>query len=151
MRTGHGLSVDWWSLGALIYEMTVGRPPFVSRDRGNLFEKILHDDLEFPKSVSFACKSIVQQLLVKDPLHRLGYQGAEEVRLHPWFANIDWEALMNKHLQPPFVPQLSSDADTRYIDNEFVRCPPVDSVVQEGYFSPDNTTYGGFSYEGGPN
>lgn len=36
-RHGHGKATDWWSFGAIIYEMLVGLPPFYSKDRERLY------------------------------------------------------------------------------------------------------------------
>lgn len=52
LRQGHGRAVDWWSLGALLYEMITGLPPFYSRNRETMFEKIMKAELTFPPTVS---------------------------------------------------------------------------------------------------
>lgn len=52
LRQGHGRAVDWWSLGALLYEMISGLPPFYSRNREQMFDKIMNADLNFPPFMS---------------------------------------------------------------------------------------------------
>jgi serine/threonine protein kinase len=69
-RQGHGKAVDWWSLGALLYEMIAGLPPFYSRNRETMFEKILKAELTFPPFMSRVSKDLLCRLLVRDPTQR---------------------------------------------------------------------------------
>lgn len=68
---GHNHTLDLWSLGVLLYEMVVGRPPFQSTDHAQLIAKILDPDLKYPAFVSPAVVNLVNLLLQKDPQERL--------------------------------------------------------------------------------
>lgn len=52
LRQGHGRAVDWWSLGALLFEMICGLPPFYSKNRETMFQKIMTAELTFPSFMS---------------------------------------------------------------------------------------------------
>ena len=123
-RQGHGRAADWWSLGAILFEMIVGMPPFYSRERERLFQKILSSSLRLPRSLSNECRHLLLSLLDRNPATRIGSRhDAMELKIHPFFHDIDWEALAEKRVVPPFRPALQQLTDTNNFDVEFTSMP----------------------------
>ncbi|XP_004682040.2 PREDICTED: RAC-alpha serine/threonine-protein kinase [Condylura cristata] len=117
----YGRAVDWWGLGVVMYEMLCGRLPFYNQDHERLFELILMEEIRFPRTLSPEAESLLAGLLKKDPKQRLGggSEDAKEIMQHRFFASIVWQDVYEKKLSPPFKPQVTSETDTRYFDEEF--------------------------------
>uniref|UniRef100_A0A673AUF1 non-specific serine/threonine protein kinase n=1 Tax=Sphaeramia orbicularis TaxID=375764 RepID=A0A673AUF1_9TELE len=117
----YGRAVDWWGLGVVMYEMMCGRLPFYNRDHERLFELILMEEIRFPRNLSPEAKSLLAGLLKKDPKQRLGGgpNDAKDVMSHIFFITINWQDLEQKKITPIFKPQVTSETDTRYFDEEF--------------------------------
>ncbi|KAG8448757.1 hypothetical protein GDO86_015718 [Hymenochirus boettgeri] len=117
----YGRAVDWWGLGVVMYEMMCGRLPFYNQDHERLFELILMEEIRFPRTLSPEAKSLLAGLLKKDPKQRLGGgpSDAQEVMGHRFFSPVNWQDVMERKLIPPFKPQVTSETDTRYFDDEF--------------------------------
>ncbi|XP_035117585.1 RAC-alpha serine/threonine-protein kinase isoform X1 [Callithrix jacchus] len=117
----YGRAVDWWGLGVVMYEMMCGRLPFYNQDHEKLFELILMEEIRFPRTLGPEAKSLLSGLLKKDPKQRLGggSEDAKEIMQHRFFAGIAWQHVYEKKLSPPFKPQVTSETDTRYFDEEF--------------------------------
>jgi len=127
---GHDKAVDWWALGILLYELTVGIPPFYSQNVNEMYNLIQHGVLRFPPFLSDNCKNIIIGFLNRDPKKRLGWQNdVDDVKSHPFFKEISFEKLYKKEIASKYKPELKSEEDSSNFDKEFTSEPVVDSLV----------------------
>uniref|UniRef100_A0AAX7VJM4 protein kinase C n=1 Tax=Astatotilapia calliptera TaxID=8154 RepID=A0AAX7VJM4_ASTCA len=120
-------AVDWWGMGVLIYEMLVGESPFPGEDEEVVFDSIVNDDVQYPTCIPPNAVAIIQKLLKKNPLKRLGAgeRDANEVKGEKFFETIDWEALLAKKVTPPFLPSIKEPTDVSNFDSEFTQLQPT--------------------------
>ncbi|KAK8117103.1 kinase-like domain-containing protein [Apiospora kogelbergensis] len=97
-EAGYTKMVDFWSLGVLVFEMCCGWSPFYAEDTQQMYKNIAFGKVRFPEIL---------------------FDDAEELKRHPFFADVDWEALSKKLITPPFKPKLKSETDVSYFDPEF--------------------------------
>ncbi|KAH6904302.1 AGC/Akt protein kinase [Coprinopsis sp. MPI-PUGE-AT-0042] len=145
---GYTKTVDWWTLGVLLYEMMTGLPPFYDENVNVMYQRILSDPLQFPPDISAEAKSVMTGLLNRNPAQRLGANGGEEIKRHPFFAKyIDWRLLLSKKIQPPFKPSVESVLDVANFDTDFTNEEAQDSVVTESALSETvQDQFRGFTY-----
>ncbi|POI25824.1 hypothetical protein CIB84_010426 [Bambusicola thoracicus] len=126
-------AVDWWGLGVLIYEMLVGESPFPGDDEEEVFDSIVNDEVQYPRFLSSEALSIIRKLLRKCPERRLGAgeKDAEEIKIQPFFKEMDWDALYARTLKPPFVPTLKDPTDISNFDEEFTSQKPILTPPEE--------------------
>jgi len=149
---GHDKAVDWWSLGILLYELTVGIPPFYSQNVNEMYNKIQHGVLRFPPFLSEHCKSLIVGLLNRDPRKRLGStQDVEDIKAHPFFSAISFDAMMAKKIDVPYKPRVKGADDSSNFDATFTSEPVVDSMVQGSELSKTlnegGNAFGDFTFQ----
>ncbi|KAF9599356.1 hypothetical protein IFM89_036813 [Coptis chinensis] len=114
LKKGYGMECDWWSLGAIMYEMLVGYPPFYSDEQMSTCRKIVNwrTHLKFPEEAKLSpeAKDLICRLLCNVG-QRLGSKGAVEIKAHPWFAGVEWDRLYQ--MEAAFIPEVNGDLDTQ--------------------------------------
>lgn len=147
-RSGHAKGVDWWSLGALMYDMLVGHPPFTADSRKKTIDKILRGKLNLPPYLTPDAKDLIRKLLQRKPQLRIGSssEDAAPIRRHLFFNNVNWDDVLAKRCEPPIKPMLASDDDTSLFDTRFTRQPPIDSPDESAISESYNRTFVGFTY-----
>lgn len=145
---GYTKTVDWWTLGVLLYEMMTGLPPFYDENVNTMYQRILTNPLVFPQEMPSEARSVMTGLLQKDPTKRLGLNGGEEIKRHAFFARyIDWNKLLAKRIPPPFKPSVESALDTANFDTDFTSEEAQDSVVEDTILSETvQDQFRGFTY-----
>uniref|UniRef100_A0A8C5SUI2 non-specific serine/threonine protein kinase n=1 Tax=Laticauda laticaudata TaxID=8630 RepID=A0A8C5SUI2_LATLA len=148
MRSGHNRAVDWWSLGALMYDMLTGAPPFTGENRKKTIDKILKCKLNLPPYLTQEARDLLKKLLKRNAASRLGAGpgDAGEVQGHPFFRHISWEELLARKVEPPFKPLLQSEEDVSQFDAKFTRQTPVDSPDDSTLSESANQVFLGFTY-----
>ena len=114
---GYVETVDWWSVGVILFEMLVGYPPFFAEEPSITCQKILNwrKTLVIPPeaNLSPAATDILKKMIC-DHDHRLGRAGAEEIKTHAFFEGVDWANI--RGTKAPFVTKLTSEVDTVNFD-----------------------------------
>lgn len=147
-RSGHGKAVDWWSLGALMYDMLTGAPPFTAENRKKTIDKILKAKLSLPPYLTNEARGLIKKLLRKSPVERLGggADDAKPIRQHAFFRHIDWNDLLQRKVEPPFKPSVMNEEDVSQFDTKFTRQTPVDSPDDTVLSQSANEVFVGFTY-----
>uniref|UniRef100_A0A8C5FQW6 Rho-associated protein kinase 1 n=1 Tax=Gadus morhua TaxID=8049 RepID=A0A8C5FQW6_GADMO len=116
----YGRECDWWSVGVFLYEMLVGDTPFYADSLVGTYSKIMNhkNALSFPddSDITKDAKNLICAFLT-DREVRLGRNGVDEIKRHPFFKNDQWTWDNVRETAAPVVPELSSDIDTSNFDD----------------------------------
>ena len=115
----HTIAVDYFAVGVIGFEFMKGIRPYLGKTRKEIKEKMMAHQAqikrhEIPEGWSVESAEFINKLLQRKPIHRLGVNGAREVKEHPWFANFPWNDLYNMKLESPFIPRNTDNFDYKY-------------------------------------
>ena len=116
-KTGYEKDIDWWSVGVIFYEMLVGYAPFCSKETNQVCYKVLNWEkyLKIPSKIKMSdeARDLIYKM-INNSSDRLGKNGADEIKRHPFFNGVDWENIRSS--TPPFIPTLKNECDTKYFE-----------------------------------
>lgn len=116
-QQGYDETVDWWSVGCILFEMLVGYPPFFSDEPSITCQKIMHWRKTFkvpPEANLSQASTDILKRLICDTETRLGRNGVDEIKAHPFFKGIDWDTV--RKMTPPYIPQVASEISNENFD-----------------------------------
>mmetsp|Transcript_37387 Transcript_37387/g.66411 ORF Transcript_37387/g.66411 Transcript_37387/m.66411 type:complete len:521 (+) Transcript_37387:78-1640(+) len=151
-RESHGMPLDFYCLGCLVYVLMTGCIPHFTNDVTQMCAKrAAGDTFEIPKGISPEAVHLLQRLLEADPNTRLGTTGgAMAVKDHPWFRDVDFIKVYRKEPQPAVFPSFPPIDPAREPNNcfssEFTRVPVPSQLLGFGSAVPaQEQTIAGFS------
>ncbi|KAH0565302.1 hypothetical protein GP486_001302 [Trichoglossum hirsutum] len=150
LGNNYGMAVDWWSLGALGFDLLTGSPPFQANNHAKIQEKILKQKLSLPYFLSPDAKDLLTRLLRKEPNKRLGGNMPKDLQVikkHRFFRKIDWKALEKRELEPPIKPLITDPELAENFSKDFTELAVSPVTMQRSNSSTGEADpFGGFSY-----
>lgn len=155
----YDFAVDWWSLGAIGFDLLTGSPPFGGNNHTKIQQNILKQKLQLPYFLGPDAKDLLTRLLRKEPSKRLGGttpKDREVLKSHRFFRKIDWRKLEKRELEPPIQPVITDPELAENFDGEFTDLPlsPIttrasktfDEAMSDVPVLAESNPFGGFSF-----
>ncbi|KAM4040923.1 uncharacterized protein ACNLHF_012165 isoform 2-T2 [Anomaloglossus baeobatrachus] len=131
LMKGYGRPIDWWSLGIVLYIFLSGYEPFTGASPWETEHGIIYNDIpwKFDNYCPQKAKELITELLRKNPAHRLGTGGANEIKMHPFLRHLDFDNLLSQ--KPLFIPNLKSDEDIGHFNTQSMKYKHMDSDEED--------------------
>jgi serine/threonine protein kinase len=153
----YDFAVDWWSLGAIGFDLLTGSPPFTGNNHTKIQQNILKQKLQLPYFLGPDAKDLLTRLLRKDPSKRLGGTTTKDLKTlkaHRFFRKIDWKKLAKREVEPPIMPVITDPELAENFSDEFTSIPLSPAVTRVGMSvqaensiaKSENDPFGGFSF-----
>ncbi len=153
----YGMAVDWWSFGALGFDLLTGSPPFQGQNHAKIQEKIVKQKLVMPYFLGPDAKDLLTRLLRTEPSKRLGYNMPKDmttIKKHRFFRRLDWAKLAKREVEAPIQPLITDPELAENFSNEFTELalsPVLERSVapwakRDESSSAVEDPFGGFSY-----
>jgi serine/threonine protein kinase len=158
VQSEYNYLVDWYSLGVITFTFLAGYTP-ISCKKNPLNVEKKKKPIYFNKEIfSSSAEDFIKRLLQFDPNKRLGRKGVDEIKHHAFFDGIDWEKVVRKEYEPPFIPDNLLFNRDSYLNNSKNRLDGEDgneypmtnihnTITNEKNINKNNKgTYEGFTY-----
>ena len=156
-RQNHGVAVDYFAVGVILYEIMMGMRPYLGKSRKEIRDKVLAKQVqikkdEIPTGWGAEAADFVNKLIQRKPINRLGMNGPEEVKKHPWLKDLNWKLIKTKKMVSPFIP--NDDEDNFDIKLNLVNDPWKDAdsdAIKESLIMLENKStqelFSGYFYD----
>jgi len=118
-KRAHGYAADYWSIGVFLFELLSNKSPFrrtTDEDTKRMTIRGI-DAIQFPRDIDSNAADMIKGLCTADPTERLGKDGIDELRTHPWLSSFNFNQLYDPNFESPLKPDLSGRIDTSQFDD----------------------------------
>ena len=118
----HSGSVDYFAVGVIVYELMMGKRPYVGKNRKEIKEQMMSKQIYIDPATNqsdWSEESIdfINNLLIRKDIKRLGFYNEMEIQNHPWFYDINFDKIVKKEVISPFLPRANQDNyDKKYCE-----------------------------------